>query len=484
MNNCETLRDDLKAYLDGELAFARRLAVRRHLARCASCREEVTVMEKLEKELRAEKPGALEPALRARILDAVPDGPPEPAPVGPLPRSALRIRPLVAWGAAATIILVWLVLAPAFFPSREMSSVPKMAASNRSQASGSMPAEAPVEGASRIARGGDQDYFRPTRQRMEMPRSAGTGGSMGAGEPGTMPGMTGSGPVQWASPSPPAAAPKAGTYSFDSEGHAKTRGMGKMGIEASVPAPATAALPSAQRRVRKQADVTLEVQKIEEQSDAVEQMVRSSGGFVASNQLQTSDEGLKTASLTVRVPVAQFETILGRITKLGEVKAKNVTGEDITEKVSDEEQAIRVQQQEVQSLLKAETAKAEAVKNRETLQRTKVFLAQAQGRLELLKKLSALATITVTLREKPKTSIKSGGFLDEMSDTGRAAVNSFLAAARLPVLLLIWIAAYAPVWIPFAVAYRYAALAQRRRAAARETREWRARWEQEAEPEG
>jgi hypothetical protein len=97
--------------------------------------------------------------------------------------------------------------------------------------------------------------------------------------------------------------------------------------------------------------------------------------------------------------------------------------------------------------------------------------------LELLKKLSALGKVEITLTEQPKTAIKSGGFLSEMSDTGRAAVNSFLNAARIPVLILIWLAAYAPVWVPLAIGFRYAARAHKKRVAAQEARQWRAQRE-------
>src|SRR5205807_4610459 len=90
------------------------------------------------------------------------------------------------------------------------------------------------------------------------------------------------------------------------------------------------------RYVKKEANITVEVDRLEEKSDAVEQMVKEVGGYVANNQLTTGEDGLKSASLTVKVPVPQFETMLSRFAKLGEVKAKNVTGEDITEQVSDE----------------------------------------------------------------------------------------------------------------------------------------------------
>ena len=48
----DVYQDDLKAYLDKELPLFRRLAVREHLTRCASCREEITQMTQMTTELR------------------------------------------------------------------------------------------------------------------------------------------------------------------------------------------------------------------------------------------------------------------------------------------------------------------------------------------------------------------------------------------------------------------------------------------------
>ncbi|HLV80405.1 MAG TPA: DUF4349 domain-containing protein, partial [Chthonomonadaceae bacterium] len=209
------------------------------------------------------------------------------------------------------------------------------------------------------------------------------------------------------------------------------------------------------------AEITLQVDQLEARSEAVEQMVNGVGGFVVNNELSTGDDNLKSASLTTKVPVAKFDSVLSRLSRLGEVKAKHVTGEDVTERLSDQEQATRVVRDDIaatRARLHTKQDPLEREIDQQNLEDLKIRVAQEQARLDLYRKLAALATITVDLHEKPKTgpAPQTSGFLDEMNDTAHAAVHSFLQAARLPVLLMIWLLAYAPVWILLAIAYRYA----------------------------
>jgi hypothetical protein len=85
-----------------------------------------------------------------------------------------------------------------------------------------------------------------------------------------------------------------------------------------------------------------------------------------------------------------------------------------------------------------------------------VQYAEAQARLELSRKLATLATISVELREKPKTTAapQTGGIIDDMKETGVAAEHAFIDAIRLPIELLVWLLVYAPVWLLLLMGYR------------------------------
>jgi hypothetical protein len=215
----------------------------------------------------------------------------------------------------------------------------------------------------------------------------------------------------------------------------------------------------------------VQVQDLEARSDEVEQMARKAGGFVANSALATDDDGLRAATITIRVPVGEFDGVLGRIAKLGTVTRKNVTGEDITEQVSDEAQAVRVLTEEIRSA-EARIRRGQGTPGLDGTRQLRIRKAQAEARLALLTKHARLAAIEVELNERARTQIQ-GGWIEDIRDAGRSALNGFLAAARLPFLVVIWTLAYAPIWVPLLFAYRWAAWNQRRWADSRRMREWR-----------
>lgn len=111
-NTCDKFVPDLKAYQDGQLGWWARQRVRRHVADCAQCREEMQAMRDFSRFLQGGEGESLSPQLRARILAAVPETVPASAPAR-LARSFNR--PVLAWGAVASALLLCIVLSPLFW---------------------------------------------------------------------------------------------------------------------------------------------------------------------------------------------------------------------------------------------------------------------------------------------------------------------------------------------------------------------------------
>ncbi len=96
------LRENLKAFLDGELAPLKRTLVRWHITRCAHCREEAAWLRRLGEDMRTLEKAAPRPELRRRILAGLPPPPPQRAPmkIWRPERAAFRYGPSLALGAA------------------------------------------------------------------------------------------------------------------------------------------------------------------------------------------------------------------------------------------------------------------------------------------------------------------------------------------------------------------------------------------------
>ena len=448
-------QDDLKAYADGELPLPRHLAVRLHLTRCASCREEMTQMTQIAEDLRASEPdAALDPALRAKILGIAPTSvaeapgtgsaglllsespsgaegslvaerlPFSSSPALPVPGS--RKRPALAWLLVGASVLAWFVFFPLFQQVRENTRRDNFAQANLKRQS--------------------QEATPPTPKpppQFQVPLSDREAGKENFGSPSSV-----------------IFKPLNGYASSSGGGY-----PGGGGPPISVP---VAAPDAPQRQVHKEASIGVQVPNPEATSDTVANMVKEAGGFVAGNTLSTGDDGLKSAELTVKVPVTQFETFLGQVARLGKVQSKNITGEDITEKTSDADQTEGVLEDDVQkseARLKALGSRAKWHDEQATRD-LRIQLAESRARLVLLKRMAALSTITIDLSQTPRPPAPApvtGGFLNGLKASTHDALQSLVSSASALVAVVIWLLAYAPLWIPLLLGGRYALREYRKR---------------------
>ncbi len=425
LTSCLALRDDLKAYLDGELSPLRRAELQFHLRHCPDCRAEVETMTQISHDLQASEsatPGApvLSPQLRERILDNLPEAPQ----TAPSTRPTKRGIPPLVWNYGIAACLIGLVCVGANSLTHQSAPQTFSAASNQLDSGGSDDSRPLLSGAIT-----SEDQARILEKRFNANAQSST------------------------------------ENGFNKErriaGLPSTSQPGRQ-----IPSKDTSALPAALRRVHKEARLTVAVNDIEAQSAAAEQSVRAAGGYIVSNDLSTGADNRKSAQLDLRVPVTRFENIVSELAGLGEVRAKQVTGQDMTEQFSDSEQAKNVLTNELntrEAQLKAaldkiaktkkkDAAPADPWELRAEVRRLRVEAAQARARLELMRKLSDLSVITLELKEKSLTP--TGGFSQEMGETVRGAGDTFLVAARLPIKLFIWIFAFSPLWLPLLLAYR------------------------------
>ncbi len=101
MNDCSIYRDDLSAYIDGELTWDEREAIEKHMAACPACADEVEVLrhtQKLCQQLEDVNPPS---DLTSSIMDRVRDERDE--------QLKRRWRRFYPWGAVAAVLLIFMV---------------------------------------------------------------------------------------------------------------------------------------------------------------------------------------------------------------------------------------------------------------------------------------------------------------------------------------------------------------------------------------
>lgn len=230
---------------------------------------------------------------------------------------------------------------------------------------------------------------------------------------------------------------------------------------ATTPAPSddtAARAPAAQmeRKIIRNAQLTLEAPKPEEIRAKVQALAEARGGFVLSSDTSTYG-GSSTVKIVVRVPAAQFPGVLEALHGVGaRVAQENVTGQDVTEEYYDLEARLRsqraVEAQYLEILKRAVTIK-DTLDVQQKLGEIRTEIERAEGRRRLLENQASLSTLTITItREAPPSVVEEKGFLAGVKrdvshafrDAGDVAVGIVSGAIRLlgvllPVVLMVFL---------------------------------------------
>lgn len=195
--------------------------------------------------------------------------------------------------------------------------------------------------------------------------------------------------------------------------------------------------------------------------EEVEALAERHGGFVAGSSLQGSSGEPRSGSWTVRVPVKQYGTFLEEAKKLGEFQSLTTESQEVTAEYYDVQTRIQNKQKEearLLTLLEEQTGKLEEVlKVEEHLARVRSEIERLQGRMRVLKDLTAFSTVTLNVNEIkgyiPPEAPTFGsriarawsGTLEAMLLTGQnaviaaVAVGPWLIVLAIPVLIVIGI---------------------------------------------
>lgn len=147
--------------------------------------------------------------------------------------------------------------------------------------------------------------------------------------------------------------------------------------------------------------LSLEVSDVDVAADQIKSIAEEMGGYISQTSISKGDS-VKTGSVTLRVPQADFYTVIERIELLGNLKNKNIGSEDVTERYVDLKARLENAQYEEKRLLEI-MDKADQVSDmleiERELSRIREQIEVYTGQLTYLESRVEYATITVTLSE-------------------------------------------------------------------------------------
>jgi hypothetical protein len=219
------------------------------------------------------------------------------------------------------------------------------------------------------------------------------------------------------------------------------------GGNAPTAAPGSAASNSqiADRKLVVNASLDLVLDDVQSGFERIGAIAQANGGLVADSTMRQNSDGNRRATITVRVPVNRTQDALAQIRALAvKVESERSSANDVTEEYTDLEarqRNLEASEQQLLALLAQAKNVQEVLQVQDRLTSTRTEIERIKGRINLLTRLTDLATIQAQLHPEPTPVAATGtGPLDALArgwQTSLDVVGS-IALAGLTALAFSW----------------------------------------------
>jgi Domain of unknown function (DUF4349) len=168
------------------------------------------------------------------------------------------------------------------------------------------------------------------------------------------------------------------------------------------------AIAQDERKLVRTSGFELVVKAPAEAAEEVRQLAERSGGYLVSSQVQ-GFEANASATVSVRVPVTQFEAVREQIRRLGlRVESDKIEAQDVTRDYVDRDSRLRnqrAQEQQYLQILKRATTVKDTLEVSNKLNEVRGQIEQQQAEFDALSKQIETVTITVELRSDAEDQV-------------------------------------------------------------------------------
>lgn len=133
----------------------------------------------------------------------------------------------------------------------------------------------------------------------------------------------------------------------------------------------------------------------------------TAGGFISASETSALDDRPR-GTVTLRVPVARFEEVVGQVGKQGDVLAVNTSSQDVTGEYTDVAsrlKALQAERDQIQLVLGRAENIPDILAVRDRLAVVQSEIETLQGRQKVLDDQTSLSTLTVTLHEEGSPAV-------------------------------------------------------------------------------
>ncbi|GIV97664.1 MAG: hypothetical protein KatS3mg057_2321 [Herpetosiphonaceae bacterium] len=182
------------------------------------------------------------------------------------------------------------------------------------------------------------------------------------------------------------------------------------------------------RKIIKNADLTIAVESVEIGMSRVSSIAAQMGGYLLDSRTDFSNSYAKSSIIQIAVPVEKFEMALELIRQTGEVRSEQASGTDVTQEYVDIQSQIanlEATQARVREFLDQARTVEEALKVNAQLTQLEGQISQLKGRLQFLSQRAAYSIITVNFQQVPPAATPTPTPAPVAWDPGDTAQDAF-----------------------------------------------------------
>lgn len=205
----------------------------------------------------------------------------------------------------------------------------------------------------------------------------------------------------------------------------------------------------------KKAAISLTVNSVEKTIDAVSQIInKQQGDLIGLKQQQPkTDNPRHTATIQLRIPENRLEPTLEELAKLGTVESRNITAEDVGDRLVDF-QARLTNLQKTEANLQKIMDRAGSVRDvltvAQELSNVRETIEQINAQLKSLQNQVAYSTITLNLQAAISSTSSQPAFGLQVQETWNKSTHSLSSFSVGLLKLGIWLVVYSPYLLIFA----------------------------------
>ncbi|BAY18455.1 hypothetical protein NIES21_43020 [Anabaenopsis circularis NIES-21] len=210
-----------------------------------------------------------------------------------------------------------------------------------------------------------------------------------------------------------------------------------------------APVPRARPQLIKKAAMKIVVNSVEQSIDAVAQIIaKQQGDLIGLNERQPTKENSRhTASIQLRVPQNLLEPTLEELAKLGTIESRNITAEDVGDRLVDFQARLtnlRKTEANLQKIMDRAGSVRDVLSVAQELSQVRQSIEQIDAQLKNLQNQVAYSTITLNLEAAVSSASPQRAVGSQIQETWNKSTQS-LGGFTIGLLKLgIWLIVYTP----------------------------------------